>query len=127
MINKVILIGHLGADPEMRYTSDGKGVANIRIATSESWKDKNGEKQTATEWHKVVLCNKLAEIVGEYLNKGSKVYIEGKLQTKEWQDKEDNKRYTTQIVAHTMKMLGGGGGGSSSGKSSSHPPNHAPR
>ena len=115
-INKVILIGNLGRDPEVRYTPSGAAVANITIATSESWKDKStGEQQERTEWHRVVFFQRLAEIVGEYLKKGSKVYVEGRLQTRKWQDQSGNDRYTTEIVANEMQMLdsrGGGGGGS---------------
>ncbi len=111
-INKVILIGNLGADPEMRYTAGGSAVANVRIATTDSWKDKqSGEQQERTEWHNVVFFNRLAEIVGEYLKKGSQVYVEGSLRTRKWQDKTGNDRYTTEIVADEMQMLGGRGGG----------------
>jgi single-strand DNA-binding protein len=109
-VNKVILIGHLGKDPEMRYSPNGGAVANVTLATSESWKDKNtGEKKESTEWHRVVFFGKLAEIVGEYLKKGSQVYVEGRLQTRKWQDKEGKDRYTTEIVAGEMSMLGGRG------------------
>lgn len=104
-INKVILVGHLGKDPEVRYSQNGKAVANITVATSEQWKDKQGEKQEKTEWHRVVFFGRLAEIVGEYLKKGSQVYIEGKLQTRKWQDKQGNDKYTTEIVANEMQML----------------------
>jgi single-strand DNA-binding protein len=118
-INKVILVGNLGKDPEMRYTPGGAAIANITIATSESWKDKQtGEQQEKTEWHRVVFFNRLAEIVGEYLKKGSQVYVEGRLQTRKWQDQGGQDRYTTEIVAGEMQMLGsrgGGGGGSSMG------------
>jgi len=114
-VNKVILIGNLGQDPEVKYMPNGGAVTNVTIATSESWKDKNtGEQQDKTEWHRVVFFRRLAEIVGEYLKKGSKVYIEGKLQTRKWQDQSGNDRYTTEIVANEMQMLdsrGGGGGG----------------
>lgn len=114
-INKVILVGNLGNDPDVRYTANGAAVSNISIATSESWKDKeSGEQQEKTEWHRVVFFGKLAEIVAEYLKKGSQVYVEGRLQTRKWQDKEGNDRYTTEIVANEMQMLGsrpGGGGG----------------
>jgi len=116
-INKVILVGNLGADPETRYTPSGTAVANIRLATTKAWKDRNsGEQQERTEWHRVVMFNRLAEIAGEYLKKGSQVYIEGELRTNKWQDKEGNDRYTTEIIANDMQMLGGrgGGGGSSS-------------
>ena len=106
-VNKVILIGNLGKDPEMRYSPNGGAVANITIATSESWKDKtSGEKQEKTEWHRVVFFGRLAEIVGEYLKKGSQIYVEGRLQTRKWQDKEGKDRYTTEIVANEMQMLG---------------------
>jgi single-strand DNA-binding protein len=106
-VNKVILIGNLGKDPEVRYSPNGGAVTNITLATSESWKDKNtGEKQEKTEWHRVVFFGKLAEIAGEYLKKGSQVFIEGRLQTRKWQDKEGKDRYTTEIVAGEMQMLG---------------------
>lgn len=112
-INKVILIGNLGQDPEVKYTPSGSAVTNVNIATNESWKDKNsGERQERTEWHRVVFFARLAEIVGEYLRKGSQVYIEGRLQTRKWQDKDGNDRYSTEIVANEMQMLGGRGGGS---------------
>ena len=118
-INKVILIGNMGAEPETRYLPSGGAVTNIRLATSESWKDKNtGQQQERTEWHRVVFFNRLAEIAGEYLHKGSKVYIEGALRTRKWQDKEGKDQYTTEIVANEMQMLdsrGGGGGGGMSG------------
>ena len=105
-INKVILIGNLGGDPEVRYTANGAAVANVTIATSESWKDKQtGEQQERTEWHRVVFFARLAEIVGEYLKKGSKIYIDGRLQTRKWQDKSGQDRYTTEIVANEMQML----------------------
>jgi single-strand DNA-binding protein len=118
-VNKAILIGNLGADPETRYTPSGTAVANIRIATTESWKDRqSGEQQERTEWHRIVAFNRLAEIIGEYLKKGSQVYIEGKLQTRKWQDQSGNDRYTTEIVANDMQMLGGRGGGGSGGDSS---------
>lgn len=109
-INKVILVGNLGQDPETKYTPSGDAVTNLSIATSEQWKDKNsGEKKERTEWHRVVMWRKLAEIAAEYLRKGSQVYIEGKLQTRKWQDKDGNDRYTTEIVANEMQMLGGKG------------------
>lgn len=111
-INKVILVGNLGADPEVRYTASGSPVANLRIATSESWRDKNtGEQQERTEWHNVVMFGKLGEIVEKYLRKGSQIYVEGRLQTRKWQDREGNDRYTTEVVANDMQMLGGRGGG----------------
>jgi single-strand DNA-binding protein len=118
-INKVILVGNLGQDPEIRYTADGRPIANFSIATSESWKDKNsGEKREKTEWHRVVVFGKLAEICGEYLSKGRQVYIEGKLQTRKWQGQDGQDRYTTEVVVDSfngvMQMLGtrdAGGGG----------------
>lgn len=110
-INKVILVGNLGNDPDVRYMPNGEAVANVSVATTESWKDKQtGEKQERTEWHRVVMFRRLGEIAGEYLKKGSQVYIEGKLQTRKWQDKSGNDRYTTEIVASDMQMLGGRGG-----------------
>ena len=112
-VNKVILIGNLGQDPEVRYMPNGGAVTNITVATSETWKDKNtGEPQEKTEWHRVVMFRRLAEIAGEYLKKGSKVYIEGRLQTRKWQDQQGNDRYTTEIVADNMQMLDSRGGGS---------------
>ena len=115
-VNKVILVGYLGKDPEVRYTPDQNAVANVSLATTESWKDKtSGEKQERTEWHRVAFFGKLAEIAGEYLKKGSQVYVEGRLQTRKWQDKDGQDRYTTEIVADRMQMLGGrsGAGGGS--------------
>lgn len=107
-VNKVILVGNLGADPETRFMPNGDAVANIRLATTESWKDKEtGEKKELTEWHRVVFRAKLAEIVGQYLKKGSSVYIEGRIRTRKWQDKEGQERYTTEIEAREMQMLGG--------------------
>ena len=107
-VNKVILVGNLGNDPDVRYTASGAAVANISLATTDSWKDKNtGEQQDRTEWHRIVFFNRLAEIVSEYLKKGSQIYVEGRLQTRKWQDKEGNDRYTTEIVANEMQMLGG--------------------
>lgn len=111
MLNKVMLIGNLGADPEVRYTQDGTCVCNIRIATTERWKNRNGEQQERTEWHRVVLWGKLGEIAGQYLGKGRQVYIEGRLETRKWTDKDGNDRYTTEIRANEMKMLGGRGEG----------------
>jgi single-strand DNA-binding protein len=111
-VNKVILIGHLGADPESRAMPSGSSVANLRIATTESWRDKqSGEQQERTEWHRVALFGRLAEIASEYLRKGSQVYIEGSLRTRKWQDKQGNERYSTEIVGNEMQMLGGRGGG----------------
>ncbi len=114
-VNKVILIGNLGRDPEVRYTPNGLAVANIAIATTESWKDKQtNETQERTEWHRVVFYARLAEIVGEYLRKGSKIFIEGRLQTRKWQDKTTNQdRYTTEVIADSMQMLDGKGSGNS--------------
>ncbi len=129
-INKVILVGNLGKDPETRYMPNGKAVTNFSIATSESWKDKQtGEQREQTEWHNIVMYDRLAEIAAEYLKKGSQVYVEGKLRTRKWQDKEGRDRYTTEINANEMQMLGGrsggggggmggGGGGMSSGERS---------
>ena len=112
-VNKVILIGNLGQDPEVRYLPNGGAVCNISVATSETWKDKNtGEQQERTEWHRVVMFRRLAEIAGEYLKKGSKVYLEGKLQTRKWQDQQGQDRYTTEVVADEMQMLDSRGGGS---------------
>lgn len=110
-VNKVILLGNLGADPETRYMPNGDAVATVRLATTETWKDRNsGEKREATEWHRVVFFRKLAEIVGQYLKKGSSVYIEGRIRTRKWQDKDGQERYTTEIEATEMQMLGGRGG-----------------
>jgi len=121
-INKVILIGNLGRDPEVRYTAGGAAVANLRIATSDSWKDKQtGELQERTEWHNVVMFNKLGEIAGEYLRKGSKVYVEGRLQTRKWQDQSGQDRYTTEVVASDMQMLDSRSGGTT-GMDSQEPP-----
>jgi single-strand DNA-binding protein len=107
-LNKAIIIGHLGKDPETRYMSDGAAVCNFSVATTESWKDKNsGEKKEATEWHRINAFGKLAEICGEYLKQGALVYVEGKITTRKWKDKEGNDRYTTEIRADQMKMLGG--------------------
>jgi single-strand DNA-binding protein len=117
-INKVILIGNLGADPETRAMPSGTTVANLRVATSESWRDKQtGEQQERTEWHRVALFGRLAEIAGEYLRKGSQVYIEGSLRTRKWQDKQGNERYSTEIVGNELQMLGGRGGAAAGGGS----------
>jgi single-strand DNA-binding protein len=114
-VNKVILVGNLGADPDTRYMPSGKAVTNIRVATSESWKDKQtGDMQERTEWHSIVMYDKLGEIAAEYLRKGSQVYIEGKIRTRKWQDKEGKDRYTTEIIADQMQMLGGRGGAGAS-------------
>ena len=123
-VNKVILVGNLGKDPEIRYMPSGGAAANITIATSESWKDKQtGEQKERTEWHRVVFFGRLAEIVGEYLKKGSQVYVEGSLRTNKWQDKSGNDRYTTEIIANEMQMLGSRSGGSTSYQ----PDNSAPQ
>jgi single-strand DNA-binding protein len=115
-INKVIIVGNVGGDPETRYMPSGSAVTNLTIATNESWKDKKtGEQKERTEWHRVAMFNRLAEIAAEYLRKGSQVYIEGKLRTRKWQDKSGNDRYTTEIVADEMQMLGGRGGSSGGG------------
>ena len=114
-VNKVILIGNLGRDPETRYTTGGDAVTNLRIATTEAWKDKSGEKQEKTEWHTVVLFGRLAEIAGEYLKKGRPVYIEGRLQTRKYTDKEGVEKYSTEIVADRMQLLGSREGGSGGG------------
>lgn len=113
-INKVILVGTLGADPEVRYSSGGSAIANLRLATTETWKDKQtGQKQEKTEWHRVVFFGKLGEIAGEYLRKGSQVYVEGSIETRKWQDKDGQDRYTTEIKGRDLQMLGGGQGGQS--------------
>lgn len=113
-VNKVILIGNLGKDPEVRYMPSGNAVANVTLATSESWKDRQtGEQQERTEWHNVAFFNRLAEIVGEYLRKGSKIYVEGSLRTRKWQGKDGQDRYTTEIIASEMQMLDSRGGGGS--------------
>jgi single-strand DNA-binding protein len=119
MINKVILVGNLGADPEVRYTQSGTAIANFRVATTETWKKPDGSKEEKTEWHKVVAWNRLGEICGEFLSKGSRVYIEGKIETRKWQDKEGNDRYSTEIVAREMKMLSARGAGDAGGSSRS--------
>ena len=133
-INKVILVGHLGQDPEVRYMPSGSAVTNFSVATTDSWTDKqSGQKQERTEWHRVSMFNKLAEIAGEYLKKGSQVYIEGRLQTRKWQDQNGQERYTTEIIANDMQMLGGRGGDSggtsnfsNQGGQQSRPPQPAP-
>ncbi|BAZ95049.1 single-strand DNA binding protein [Thiohalobacter thiocyanaticus] len=125
-INKVILVGNLGKDPEVRYMPSGGAVANVTLATSDQWKDKQtGEQRERTEWHNVVFYQRLAEIVGEYLKKGSQVYVEGSLRTRKWQDKNGNDRYTTEIIASEMQMLGGRGGGGGGG-SANYNSNRAP-
>ena len=105
-VNKVIIIGNLGRDPETRYMPEGGAITNISVATTDKWKDKNGEMQEKTEWHRVAFFGRLAEIAGEYLKKGSQVYVEGRLQTRKWQDKDGQDKYTTEIVANQMQMLG---------------------
>tara|TARA_B100001094_G_scaffold328532_1_gene389143 strand:- start:1056 stop:1640 length:585 start_codon:yes stop_codon:yes gene_type:complete len=112
-VNKVILVGNLGQDPEVRYMANQNAVANITVATSESWKDQQGQQQERTEWHRIVLYRRLAEVAGEYLRKGSKVYIEGRLQTRKWQDQSGQDRYTTEVVANDMQMLDSRGQGQS--------------
>ena len=114
-VNKVIIVGNLGQDPEVRYMPNGEAVANITLATSESWKDQQGQLQERTEWHRCVAYRKLAEIIGEYLKKGAKIYIEGKLRTREWVDQQGQKRYTTEIIANEMQMLDGRGTGAPQG------------
>ena len=118
-VNKVILVGNLGADPEVRYTQNSQPVANFRIATTDVWTDREGSRQERTEWHNIVAWGKLGEICGKYLKKGKQIYVEGRLQTRQWEDKEGGKRYTTEVVANIMQMLGrpseGEGGGGSGG------------
>ena len=120
-VNKVILIGNIGKDPETRFMSNGEAVTNITLATTDTWKDKNGEKQEKTEWHRVTFYRKLAEIAGEYLKKGRSVYIEGRLETRKWTDKEGVERYTTGIIADSMQMIGNRGAGSSDSDDSNAP------
>lgn len=125
-VNKVIIIGNLGADPETRAMPSGTTVANLRVATSESWRDKQtGEQQERTEWHRVALFGRLAEVAGEYLRKGSQVYIEGSLRTRKWQDKQGNDRYSTEIVGNDLQMLGGRGGGAGGAGGGPMPPGGA--
>jgi single-strand DNA-binding protein len=114
-VNKVILVGNLGSDPEMRYTPGGAGVCEMRIATNESWNDKNGQRQERTEWHRIVVWGKRAELCAKYLSKGRQCFVEGRLRTRSWEDKEGNKRYTTEIVATDVQFLGGRGGGGGGG------------
>jgi single-strand DNA-binding protein len=114
-VNKAILVGRLGRDPETRFTGGGQAVANFSLATDRSYKDRNGETQKKTEWHKIVAWGKLAEIIQKYVKKGALIYIEGRIETREWQDKEGQKRYSTEIVANEMRMLGGRGDGAGSG------------
>ena len=124
MLNKVILIGRLGRDPEVRYMPNGEAVCNFSVATSESWKDKNGQRQEATEWHNVTMYRKLAEIAGKYLTKGSQVYLEGKIQSRKYQGKDGIERTAYDIIANEMKMLGGGNDGQ---QSAQHTPQEQPR
>ncbi|HEX2690894.1 MAG TPA: single-stranded DNA-binding protein [Kofleriaceae bacterium] len=133
-VNKVILVGHLGADPDMRYTPSGQGVCELRLATSESWNDKNGQRQERTEWHRIVVWGKRAEVCSKYLSKGRQVFVEGRIQTRSYDDKDGNKRYITEIIANDVQFLGGGArdgaagaaggvrGGRSSGGSEDGPP-----
>ena len=107
-VNKVILVGHLGADPDMRYTPSGQGVCELRLATSESWNDKNGQRQERTEWHRIVVWGKRAEVCSKYLSKGRQVFVEGRIQTRNYDDKDGNKRYITEIIANDVQFLGGG-------------------
>lgn len=127
MLNKVSLIGNLGADPEVRYLPSGEAVANIRLATSETYKDKEGKKKEATEWHRVTFFGRLAEVVQQYLKKGSQVYVEGKIVTRKWTDKEGREQYTTEIKASEMKMLGGRGAGDVSQPDAAPAPASAPQ
>ena len=127
-VNKVIVVGNLGQDPETRYMPSGSAVTNLRVATNESWKDKQtGEQKDRTEWHSVAMFGRLAEIAAEYLRKGSQVYIEGKLRTRKWQDKDGNDRYTTEIIADEMQMLGGRSGGGAPAMSDSPPASPPPK
>ncbi len=126
-INKVIIVGNLGQDPETRYMPSGSAVTNFTVATNESWKDKQtGEQKDRTEWHRVAMFGRLAEVAAEYLRKGSQVYIEGKLRTRKWQDRDGKERYTTEIIADEMQMLGGRGGGGSAPMSTDSAPASAP-
>jgi single-strand DNA-binding protein len=134
-VNKVIIVGNVGRDPEVRYTQSGKAVASFSVATSERFQDKDGQNQERTEWHRVVAWGRLAEICGEYLRKGKQIYVEGRLQTRDWEDKDGHKRYTTEVIANVMQMLGrrgedGGGSmsdeGSSRGSSGGDPLSQAP-
>ena len=125
-VNKVILVGNLGRDPEVRYMPDGGAITNVSIATTDTWKDKDGSKQEKTEWHRVVFFSRLAEIAGEYLKKGSQIYIEGRLQTRKWQDKDGQEKYTTEVIAEKMQMLGGRSGGAEMGERNSMPSSSSP-
>ncbi len=121
-VNKVILVGNLGSDPEMRYTTSGQGVCEFRVATNESWNDKNGQRQERTEWHRIVVWGKRAEVCSKYLSKGRSVYVEGRIQTRTYDDKEGNKRYITEIVAQDVQFLGGGGREDRGSRGSEPPP-----
>jgi len=125
-VNKVILVGHLGADPDMRYTPSGQGVCELRLATSESWNDKNGQRQERTEWHRIVVWGKRAEVCSKYLAKGRQVFVEGRIQTRTYDDKDGNKRYITEIIANDVQFLGGGreggAGGGKGGRDDGPPP-----
>ncbi|MDF1566334.1 MAG: single-stranded DNA-binding protein [Deltaproteobacteria bacterium] len=131
-VNKAIIIGNLGKDPEVRYTTGGSAVCNFTVATNEQWKDKGGQKQERTEWHRIVTWGRTAELCGEYLSKGRTVYVEGRIQTRDWQDRDGNKRYTTEIVAQTVQFLdkggqgGGGGGGGGRGYGDPGPDDFGP-
>ena len=124
-VNKVILVGNLGANPELRYTQGQQAVANLRIATTERWTDKSGQKQEATEWHRVVVWGRQAEICGQYLTKGRQVYVEGRIRTRQWQDQQGQKRYTTEIVAQNVQMLGGRGERPAEGAEMTVPPDES--
>ena len=126
-LNKVLLIGNLGKDPEVRYTSSGKAVATFTLATSQQWKDQGGTDQERTEWHRIVAWGRLGEVCGEYLSKGRQVYIEGRIQSREWEDQEGNKRTTVEIVANDMIMLGGRGAGGGRGRDDSPPSDRGPQ
>lgn len=119
-VNKVIIVGRLGTDPELKHTQGGQAVARLSVATSENWTDKNGQKQERTEWHRVVVWGKLAEICGKYLSKGRQAYIEGRIQTRSWEDNQGQKRYSTEIVANTVQFLGGGNEQSAGSQGSSY-------
>src|SRR5262245_63243816 len=121
-VNKVILIGRLGQNPELRYTPSGMAVANFSVATNETWTDKSGQKQERTEWHRVVVWAKLAELCNQYLTKGRQVYVEGRIQTREWTDKEGGKRYTTEVIANQVVFLSGGPGGGAGRPRAGEPP-----
>ena len=124
-VNKVILIGNLGANPELRYTQGQQAVANLRLATTERWTDKSGQKQEATEWHRVVVWGRQAEIAGQYLTKGRQIYVEGSIRTRQWQDQQGQKRYTTEIVARNIQMMGGRGERSAEEMAAGAPPDAA--